>query len=112
MVCAVTWGPSEDVVISGGCHGNLGWWDVSSGAGVRVREAHQGTVQTLRRSPDVTRLASYGDDRAILLWDIHSSEHLQTLRHDRPYDSRRSIELTGVRSAWGMRAVMAVSNVA
>jgi WD40 repeat protein len=45
IIYAVAWGSSEDLVISGGGNGNLRWWDVRSGECVRVREAHQGTVQ-------------------------------------------------------------------
>jgi WD40 repeat protein len=61
---------------------------------VQVRETHQGTIQSLRRSPDGTKLASCGDDGAIMLWDLRSGEHLQTLRRDRPYER---VNITGIK---------------
>jgi WD40 repeat protein len=39
-----------------------------------MRQAHHGTVQSLRRSPDGMKLASFGDDGAIMLWDLHTGE--------------------------------------
>jgi len=61
---------------------------------VRVRKAHEGTVQTLKVSPDGRMLASCGDDGAINLWDLESGEHLGTLRRDRPYER---LNITGIR---------------
>jgi hypothetical protein len=59
----------------------------------------QGTVQALRRSPDGTKLASCGDDGAIMLWDLHSGAHLQTLRRDRPYERIDITGMTGITKA-------------
>jgi WD40 repeat protein len=53
-------------------------------------------VQALKVGPDGRRLASCGDDGAILLWDLESGEPLQTLRRDRPY---RRLDITGI---WGL----------
>ena len=39
-------------------------------------------------------MASCGDDGAITLWNLHSGEHLQTLRRDRPYER---LNITGIR---------------
>jgi WD40 repeat protein len=72
----------------------LRWWEVHSGECVRVREAHQGTVQALKVSPEGKRLVSCGDDGAITIWDLERGEHLRTLRRDRPYER---LNITGIR---------------
>jgi WD40 repeat protein len=59
-----------------------------------MQDAHQGTIQSLRISPDGKRLASCGDDGAIMIWDLASAERLQTLRRDRPYER---LNITGIR---------------
>src|SRR6266550_2694434 len=89
------------VLVSGGSDGRLRWWDVQSGEcvrepclGDRYQEAHQGTVQSLKVSPDGSTLASCGEDGAIRLWDLESGEPLQTLRRDRPYER---LDITGIR---------------
>ncbi len=72
----------------------LRWWEVHSGKCMRVQEAHQGTVQALKVSPEGSRLASCGDDGTIRIWDLSSGEPLRTLRRDRPYER---LDITGIR---------------
>ena len=93
IVYAIAWA-SENIVVSGGGNGKLYWWDIERGQSLWVREAHEGTVQSLRRSPDGTKLVSAGDDGAVMLWDSVSGEHLQTLRRDRPYER---LNITGIK---------------
>jgi WD40 repeat protein/transcriptional regulator with XRE-family HTH domain len=87
-------GPRGDWLVSGDTEGRLGWWDVQSGQCLSIQAAHQGTVQSLRISPEGKRLASCGDDGAIVVWDLASAERLQTLRRDRPYER---LDITGIR---------------
>jgi WD40 repeat protein len=94
VVYAVAWSPGGERVIGGGSDGKLRWWDVQSGECILVREAHQGAVQSLRRSPDGRWLASCGDDGAIKLWDLQSGEYVRILRHPRPYEG---LDITGIR---------------
>jgi WD40 repeat protein len=61
---ALAWDPSGAVLVSGG-DGVLRWWDMQRGKCVQMRRAHQGTVQSLKVSPDGAELASCGDDGAI-----------------------------------------------
>ena len=93
MVSALTWTPSGERLISGGSDGRLRWWDALSGQCVRVQEAHQGAVQSLRVSPDGSTLASCGEDGAITIWDLERGEHLRILRRDRPYER---LNITGI----------------
>ena len=110
----MTWGPSGELVVSGGSDGRLRWWEVQSGHCVRVREAHQGTVQSLKVSPDGSTLASCGEDGAIRLWDLESGEHLQTLRRDRPYERLDISEVRGLTEAQkaSLRALGAIEGAA
>src|SRR5260370_896492 len=95
---AVAWDAIGDRLLSGGSDGRVRWWELPSGACLLVREAHQGTVQALKVSPDGKRIASCGDDGAIRIWDVHSGEPLRTLRRDRPYER---LNITGIRGLSG-----------
>ncbi len=116
IIYAVVWvmnGERGDMLVSGGSDGTLRWWIVDSGECLWVREAHQGTVQSLRRSPDGAKLASCGDDGVILLWDLHRGEHLQTQRRDRPYER---LDISGVKGLTqaqkaSLRALGAIESV-
>jgi len=87
------------VLVSDSDDGKLRWWDVAKGTCVRVRPAHEGPVQALRRTTDGTTLASCGDDGAMTLWDLASGAHRQTLRRDRPYARLDITGLLGINDA-------------
>ncbi|HKV01498.1 MAG TPA: hypothetical protein VJQ26_05200, partial [Ktedonobacteraceae bacterium] len=114
VVSAVAWGPSGEVLVSGGSDGMLRWWEVQSRECVQVRQAHQGTVQALKVSPDGRTLASCGDDGAITLCDLQSGERLRTLRRDRPYERLNITGIRGVTQAQKatLRALGAVEDAA
>ncbi len=67
---------------------------VQRGECVRVRDANQRSVHSLKVNPGGSRLASCSDDGTIRLWDLESGELLRTLRRDRLYER---LTLTGIR---------------
>jgi WD40 repeat protein len=115
MVYALTWSrsPHGDQLISAGGDGLLRWWDVERAVCIMTRQAHQGTIRSLKVSPDGKFLASCGDDGAIKIWDRTSHELLRTLRHDRPYERMNITGLRGVTEAQKetLRALGAVEDV-
>lgn len=90
---SVVWAANEQVV-TGSVDGVLRWWDLSTGQCLAEIDTTQGAIQSLSRSPDRTKLASCGSDGAITIWDLHTGEHLRTLRRDRPYERT---DITGIR---------------
>ena len=63
---SVTWSTSGEILISGGGDGSLYWLEVQSAHCVRVQNAHQGTVQALKMSPDGSIPGSRGGDGATI----------------------------------------------
>ena len=86
------------MLVSGGSDGSslVGCtaWEVRA-----ARQAHQGTVQSLKVSPDGRSLSSCGDDGAIVVWELESGEQLHTLRRDRPYERLNITGIKGVSQA-------------
>ena len=98
IIHAIAWA-SDRLLICGGEDGKLKWWNVESDELLWVIDAHHGTVLSLKRSPDGTKLASCGDDGEIRIWDLATGEHLQTLRRDRPYERLNISGIKGVTEA-------------
>jgi WD40 repeat protein/transcriptional regulator with XRE-family HTH domain len=102
MVYALAWsrcrdgaGPQDrDQLISAGADGKLYWWNVETAECINIQDAHQGTIRSLKVSPDGQLLASCGDDGAIKIWDLTRNAHLLTLRRSRPYER---LNITGIR---------------
>jgi WD40 repeat protein/DNA-binding XRE family transcriptional regulator len=88
------WGANHNTVVTGSADGHLRWWDLETGECLRVQAAHQGTIQSFRKTADRTKLASCSDDGSITVWDLQTGEHLQTVRRDRPYER---MDITGIR---------------
>ncbi len=59
-VQALAWSPGGTQLLSGSSDGMLRWCALKRGECVRVRKAHRGTIQSLKRNPDGLLLASYG----------------------------------------------------
>ena len=64
-------------------------WDAATGKFQNVLEAHTGSINSVRFSPDGTFLATGGADNTIRIWDVQTWMEMQTLNTDS--DSVRSI---------------------
>jgi WD40 repeat protein len=93
LVFAVAWSANGERLISAGSDGTLRWWNLQNGECLLSRQGHQGSVNSLRPSPDSRFLASCGDDGAIQIWELTTGEHIVTLRRDRPYER---LDITGI----------------
>jgi WD40 repeat protein len=120
MVYALAWSRCRDgagpylreQLISAGADGKLYWWDVETAKCIKMQNAHQGTIRSLKVSPDGKFLASCGDDGAVLIWDLTRNAHLLTLRRDRPYERLNITGIRGLNAAQiaSLRALGAVEN--
>lgn len=57
-------------------------------------ESPSGDGSIPQEKPDGSKLASCGDDGAIMLWDMGNGEYLRILRRDRPYER---LNIAGIR---------------
>jgi len=77
-VHALTFSPTGDLLVSGGCEGRLIWWSIAEAGPKIIRsvEAHQGWIRGVERSADGKLLVSVGNDRTIKLWDMQTGQNL------------------------------------
>jgi WD40 repeat protein/transcriptional regulator with XRE-family HTH domain len=92
-IAGAVWDVNDDMLITGGSDGKLRWWNLRHNDVVKMQSGHEGMIHLLRRSPDRTKLASCGNDGAVMLWDMLKRELIRTLRHDRPYER---LDITGI----------------
>lgn len=78
--------PDGKFVISGGCEGNLTWWQVAGDQGVIAHQqsAHQGWIRSVDTSPDGKWVASGGNDNRVKIWNTADAKLQRELKwHDR-----------------------------
>lgn len=73
--------PDGQHMISGGCEGNLTWWQVEGEKGVVVRKlpAHQGWIRSVDVSPDGKWVASGGNDNMVRVWNLADGKLVQEI---------------------------------
>jgi len=93
-VFSLAWSLNGTLLMSGGTDGRIYWWEIDRETSPLGVPAHEGWIHSIQVSPDGGTVASSGEDGAIQLWNMHSRQHLLTLRRDRPYER---LNITGIR---------------
>ena len=76
---AVGYGPTGDVVATGGADGTARLWNAETGKPLHTLRAHKGAVLATKFDAAGDRLATLGTDRAVRVWDVRSGRELQQL---------------------------------
>ncbi|NOT59421.1 MAG: hypothetical protein HOP19_04260 [Acidobacteria bacterium] len=71
---AAAYSPDRNLIVTGGTHPVLSFWDVATGTQRLTLNAHKGTISTLVFSPDGQTLASGSADSDVRLWEVKTGE--------------------------------------
>ena len=75
--------PDGTQVVSGGCEGNLTWWNVVDDKGTMVRKvaAHQGWIRSVDISKDGKWVASGGNDNVVRIWNAADGKLVHEIKN-------------------------------
>lgn len=81
-VKAITFTSDAAFTITGGCDGQLTWWETAAAAPTPIRTiaAHQGWVRALATSPDGKLIASGGNDGMVRIWNPADGAPIRELK--------------------------------
>jgi WD40 repeat protein len=80
-VNALTFSHDSETLISGGCDGNLIWWNATAEKPEPIRKlaAHQGWVRSVTTNPSGDTIATAGNDRLVKLWSTSDGQLIREL---------------------------------